>query len=626
MVPESMYQILLQSLADGVFVAQDRRFVFANPALPAMLEYSVEEFVGLPFAAVIAPEHLELWIDRYELRMGGGPEPPWEYEVCCLRRSGTRLWVELRARRIDFEGRPAVLGILRDIGERKELRDRERRARQNAERVAGLLAESHALLDTIFATAPVGLGLWDRDLCFVRLNAKLAEISGLPAADHLGRNLREMWPGIASLDALMASWETILDTGVPGPSREVGEAPAAGPAPARCWSVTAFPVRNGPDIIGVGAVAEDITERKAAETRLRLLAAVVENSGEFIGICSPDQEPLYLNEAGRRMVGLDDPAAVANTQVMDYFWPEDRARVEEEAIPTLVREGRWSGEVRFRHFRTGAPIHTIWDVFAIKDGDGRPIAWATNSPNLNRLKRAEAALREADRRKNEFLAMLGHELRNPLVPIRNAVQIMRTIGSPDPKLQWARDVVQRQAEHLARLVDDLLDVSRIVQGKLRLQKAPLDLAAAIEAAVEAGRPLIEERGHAFELALTEEPLRVHGDGVRLAQVVSNLLSNAAKYTPKGGRIRLGLARDNGFAVISVRDSGVGIPESLLPRIFEVFTQSARTLDRAEGGLGLGLTIVRNITALHGGRVEARSQGPGLGSEFLVRLPLLESAD
>ena len=622
-----MYQNLFESLADGVFVARDRRFVLVNPALPAMLGYSVGEFTGLPFETVVAPEHLELWTGRYELRVGSGPEPSWDYEVCFLRKDGSRIWVELRARRIAFQGRTAVLGIIRDIGERKELRERERRARDNAERVAALLAQSHALLDTLFSVAPVGLGLWDPELRFVRLNAKLAEIGGRSVEDYLGHSVGEMWPDVVEMKALRVALRDVLETGNRPQGMELTEAaPAGAESRNRCWCLTAFPVRNGTEIIGVAAVVEEITERRAAETQLRLLAAVVENSGEFIGICSPEREPLYLNESGRRMVGVEDWEEIAKIPLAEYLRPEDRSLFESETVPALKRGGRWSGEVRLRHLRTGEPIHTILDAFAIKDAVGQPMAWATNSPNLNALKRAEEALREADRRKNEFLAMLGHELRNPLVPIRNAVEIMQAIGLSDPKLQWAVEVIRRQVEHLGRLVDDLLDVSRIVQGKLNLEMAPLDLARAIDAAVETARPLVEERGQTLEAALGEETLWVHGDTVRLAQVVSNLLNNAAKYTARGGRIRLELSRDGNAAVISVRDNGAGIPNELLPRIFDVFTQSGCTLDRADGGLGLGLTIVRKITEMHGGEAEARSGGPGLGSEFRVRLPLLDAPE
>jgi signal transduction histidine kinase len=245
---------------------------------------------------------------------------------------------------------------------------------------------------------------------------------------------------------------------------------------------------------------------------------------------------------------------------------------------------------------------------------------------IQERKRVEDSLRDADSRKDEFLAMLGHELRNPLAPIRNAVQVMRKIGVADPKLAWARDVVERQSCHLTRLVDDLLDVSRIIMGKITLHKSPVAITTVIEQALETSKPLIDARRHELSVILPEEPMRVYGDPVRLAQIVSNVLNNAAKYTPSRGKIGLTVARESGQAVIRVRDTGEGIPPQLLPRLFDLFTQAERTIDRAQGGLGIGLTIVQKLVELHGGRVEAISEGPGKGSEFVIRLPVSEQAE
>jgi CheY-like chemotaxis protein len=221
---------------------------------------------------------------------------------------------------------------------------------------------------------------------------------------------------------------------------------------------------------------------------------------------------------------------------------------------------------------------------------------------------------------NEFLAMLAHELRNPLAPIRNAVGLMRAKRIDDPTLQWSRDVIERQTAHLSRLVDDLLDVSRITSGRLTLQRERLDLSVVFERAVEASRPLMESRRQALEVRLPETPLWVEGDLIRLAQIVLNLLNNAAKYTPSGGRIWLSGEMEEGRAVIRVRDTGVGISPELKTRIFDLFTQGTRTLDRADGGLGIGLTLVERLAALHGGTVEVLSGGANQGSEFIVRLP------
>jgi len=231
-------------------------------------------------------------------------------------------------------------------------------------------------------------------------------------------------------------------------------------------------------------------------------------------------------------------------------------------------------------------------------------------------------LRAADRRKDEFLALLAHELRNPLAPLRNAVSILRLKESPDPDVLWCRGVIERQATQLTRLVDDLLDVSRITLGKIKLQPQPLDLGSVVTRAVETSRPLIDAHRHQLIVTVPELPIRVEGDRARLTQVVANLLNNAAKYQNEGGTIALTVERDGGSAVIRVRDRGIGIAPEMLHEIFELFAQGERTLDRALGGLGIGLSLVRNVVELHGGKVTASSDGPGRGSEFTIRLPCL----
>ena len=237
-------------------------------------------------------------------------------------------------------------------------------------------------------------------------------------------------------------------------------------------------------------------------------------------------------------------------------------------------------------------------------------------------RQAEKKLRKSNQRKDEFLAMLSHELRNPLAPIRTAVEVIRRVAPQDAKLAWATDVTDRQVSHLTRLVDELLDVARISQGKVVLQSEAVDLLAVIAHGVETVQPFIDARRHALMLQLPDGPVWLRGDFARLSQVVANLLNNAAKYTEEGGRILLQLCVAGGEAVISVRDNGMGISAELLPNIFELFEQGDRTLDRSQGGLGVGLTLVKRLVELHHGRVEACSEGAGKGSEFRVLLPCL----
>jgi len=235
--------------------------------------------------------------------------------------------------------------------------------------------------------------------------------------------------------------------------------------------------------------------------------------------------------------------------------------------------------------------------------------------------RAEAALKEADRHKDEFLAVLAHELRNPLAPIRNAVEIMRRSSVMDPQLAWSRDVVERQVKHLTRLVDDLLDVSRITRGNINLSREPVNVATIVARAIETIAPLIAEQRHDLSIDISEEALEVEGDLTRLTQVLGNLLNNAAKYTDPGGSISVTALRVGTDVEIRVRDNGIGIPPALLPRLFQLFTQVDAAAHRAQGGLGIGLALVRQLVQMHGGSVTAYSDGPGKGSEFLIRLPL-----
>jgi signal transduction histidine kinase len=231
-------------------------------------------------------------------------------------------------------------------------------------------------------------------------------------------------------------------------------------------------------------------------------------------------------------------------------------------------------------------------------------------------------LRAADRRKDEFLALLAHELRNPLAPVRNAIGILRRKGVDDPQAAWCYDVIERQSDQLKRLVDDLLDVSRITRGKIQLRNETVDLATVIAGATETSAPVVHAHGHELRVSMPRHPLLVDGDASRLTQVVANLLNNAAKYQNDGGLIDLSLERDGGDAVIAVRDRGIGLSREMLSEAFELFAQGDRTPDRAQGGLGIGLSLVKQLVELHHGSVQATSDGPGCGSEFVVRLPCL----
>jgi len=265
--------------------------------------------------------------------------------------------------------------------------------------------------------------------------------------------------------------------------------------------------------------------------------------------------------------------------------------------------------------------------------DGQVVGTLTVVEDVTERVQLETGLREraaqlamADQRKNEFLAMLAHELRNPLAPIESAVQILRLKGSHIEEVLWAGEVIGRQVQQMTRLVNDLLDVSRITTGKINLHTERVELQRLVETATEISRPVIESHRHRFDVVIDPQPVWLNGDLPRLVQALSNILNNAAKYTPHGGSISLTAGRENAEVVIRVRDSGVGIPAAMLPRVFDLFTQVDRSIDRSEGGLGIGLTLVRKVMELHAGSVQVFSEGTDRGSEFVLRLPALPAEE
>lgn len=271
----------------------------------------------------------------------------------------------------------------------------------------------------------------------------------------------------------------------------------------------------------------------------------------------------------------------------------------------------------------GTIVYVQNDVEPLYDTHGRIYGCVSVCVDLTDRRLAENELREADRRKDEFLATLSHELRNPLAPMRTALEVMRLARENPDLVEKARATVERQLMHLVHITDDLLDVSRITQNKVDLKRERIDLRAALHSAVEATRPVIEASAHTLTLDLPALPVWTEADFTRLAQVFSNLLNNAAKYTDRGGRIRVNATSTGAEATVTVSDSGVGIPPAMLPRVFDMFTQLQAHRDRTHGGLGIGLTLARRLVELHGGTIEAKSEGTGRGSSFIVRLPVAQ---
>jgi PAS domain S-box-containing protein len=350
----------------------------------------------------------------------------------------------------------------------------------------------------------------------------------------------------------------------------------------------------------------------------RLLAAIVETSDD--AIIGKDLNSIILswNRGAEMLFGYTAEEIIGRP--VTVLMPPEKLD-EEPGILARIRRGE-----RIEHYETvrrrknGSLVDISLSVSPILDRNGKVVGASKIARDISERVRHMRELSEANRRKDEFLALLSHELRNPLAPIRNAVTLLQEVHDEETRRQ-ACAILDRQVAQMTRLVDELLDLTRITRGEIELRKAQIDLAAIVQSAVESSRPLIDAAGHRLEIALPGAPVSVFVDPLRMAQVVSNLLNNAAKYTPRGGRVGVTALAAGQMASISVRDNGIGIPPGELSRIFTMFTQLEGSRQRAPGGLGVGLALARQLVELHGGTIEAHSAGPGQGSEFVVRFPL-----
>jgi len=383
--------------------------------------------------------------------------------------------------------------------------------------------------------------------------------------------------------------------------------------------------RSGDDKNATG-VATDLRGLLETGEGHRLLVGSVQDYAIFT--MDPEGRVTSWNPGAEHLLGFREEEVLGRAMAV-FFTPDDRQAGAPEAEMKKAAETGRASDDRWHVRQDGTSFFANGVTSALRDGQGALLGFSKIMRDRTDHKRMEEelhqraeALARADRDKDEFLAVLAHELRNPLAPISYALHLLDEQGLSESARQHTRRIVERQVGRLARLIDDLLDVSRIRTGKVELRRDPIELGALVAHTVEIARPVFEERGHELSVSLPEEPVWLEADPVRLEQVLSNLLNNAIKFTEDGGTISIAAERQAHEIILRVKDTGVGITPDLLPRIFDLFTQGDRSLDRSRDGLGIGLTLSRRLVELHGGTIEAHSEGLGKGSEFVVRLPAL----
>lgn len=624
---EEQFAKLVANVRDYAVFILDRtgRIATWNAGAERIKGYRAEEIIGEHFSRFYPSEALAARRPEHVLEVAS-TTGRFEEEGWRLRKDGSRFWasVVVTALHDDSSRVRGFLKITRDLTERREAEERSRRlieeeaARAAAEEAALEIEKQREQLhvtlasigDAVMVTNERGIVTFMNPVAEQLTGYGLAEIAGRPLNGVLHIVNEQTRQPVSNPIEMVIRENRIVELAnhtvlIAKDGHEIPIEDSAAPIRARDGSVS-----------GAVLVFRDVTEARRASEARRYLAAIVESSDDAIIGQTLDGKIASWNRGAERLYGYRADEVVG--QPLAKLVPPDHPD-EVPALLDRIKRGEF-----IEHFETervrkdGTRVAVSLTISAVHDAEGNVIG-------ASKIARDITARREEDRRKSEFLALLAHELRNPLAPLRNGLQVMRLAKDDREVMERTRVLMERQLQHMVRLVDDLLDISRISQGKLQLRKERITLTEAVQHALELCKQAVREQAHEVVVSLPDELLTIEADKTRIAQAVCNLLHNAAKYSEKGKRIEISAGREGNQAVTRVKDYGIGIARSLLPQVFDMFVQADRSLERSQGGLGVGLAIVKRVIEMHGGSVEAHSAGPGEGSEFVIRLPLVSAA-
>lgn len=617
---EARYRSLFDSIDEGFCIIEmiydgagrpiDYRFLEANPAFAAHTG-----LLDAPGRAIreMVPELEEHWFEIYGRVAATGE--PIRFVNTASKMDGR--WFDLYAFSV---GGARVAVLFKDITEKV-------RAERDREQLLITLRHERARLESILENAPAFIcTLRGPHHVFELANGRYDDMVG--GRELIGRPVRQVFPELEGqgffelLDQVYRSGEPFVGKEMPIHFRD-----EAGRVDRRFLNFVYQATREADgEVAGIFVHGVDVTDMVTAREALRESEArfrhLADAMPQAVWVARADGTIDYCNRKWAEYGGCPD-GALGEASWARLIHRDDLVRARDAWLES-TRTGR-PFEVEYRLLRAdGRHRWHLGRALPVEDSRGRVVRWIGTNTDVDDAKRLSEALQRADRRKDEFLATLAHELRNPLAPILNGLQLLR-LSPPEKAGKATIEMMGRQLGHMVRLIDDLMDVARVGSGKIALRRERTTVQAAVTAAIEASRAVVEAGRHALTVSLPDEPIPLDADPTRLSQVFTNLLTNAAKYTEPGGRIDLAAWREGAEAVVSVRDSGVGLAPEMLSRVFEMFTQVDASVTRSQGGLGIGLTIVKRLVEMHGGQIEARSEGEGRGSEFVVRLPLSEPA-